>query len=94
MRTLLQDVVESLARGPLPLGVPLHAHRRGSLVSRAGAARGVAASSAARPPGPEVADFSRAATIADLSLERLRHALPPLATRSEISLPLLAKAGV
>ena len=47
--------------------------------------------------GPEVADFLHAATIAvvgELPLERLRHAVPPFPTRSEIWLSLLEQAGV
>jgi pyruvate/2-oxoglutarate dehydrogenase complex dihydrolipoamide dehydrogenase (E3) component len=47
--------------------------------------------------GPEVADFIHAATIAivgEVTLERLRHAVPPFPTRSEIWLSLFAQAGV
>jgi dihydrolipoamide dehydrogenase len=47
--------------------------------------------------GPEVADFLHAATIAivgEVRLERLRHAVPPFPTRSEIWLSLLEQAGV
>jgi hypothetical protein len=47
--------------------------------------------------GPEVADFLHAATIAvvgEVPLERLRHAVPPFPTRSEIWLSLLEQAGV
>jgi pyruvate/2-oxoglutarate dehydrogenase complex dihydrolipoamide dehydrogenase (E3) component len=47
--------------------------------------------------GSDVADFLHAATIAvvgELPLERLRHAVPPFPTRSEIWLSLLEQAGV
>ena len=47
--------------------------------------------------GSEVADFIHAATIAvvaEVPLERLRHAVPPFPTRSEIWLSLLEQAGV
>jgi dihydrolipoamide dehydrogenase len=47
--------------------------------------------------GSEVADFVHAATIAivgEVPLERLRHAIPPFPTRSEIWLSLLEQAGV
>ena len=47
--------------------------------------------------GSEVADFLQAATIAvvgEVPLERLRHAVPPFPTRSEIWLSLLERAGV
>jgi pyruvate/2-oxoglutarate dehydrogenase complex dihydrolipoamide dehydrogenase (E3) component len=47
--------------------------------------------------GSEIADFLHAATIAvaaEVPLERLRHAVPPLPTRSEIWLALLEQAGV
>jgi pyruvate/2-oxoglutarate dehydrogenase complex dihydrolipoamide dehydrogenase (E3) component len=47
--------------------------------------------------GSEVADFLHAATIAvvgEVPLERLRHAVPPFPTRSEIWLSLLKQAGV
>jgi pyruvate/2-oxoglutarate dehydrogenase complex dihydrolipoamide dehydrogenase (E3) component len=47
--------------------------------------------------GADVADFLHAATIAivgDVPLERLRHAVPPFPTRSEIWLALLEQAGV
>src|SRR3954453_7187948 len=47
--------------------------------------------------GSEVADFLHAATIAvvaEVRLERLRHAVPAFPTRSEIWLKLLEKAGV
>ncbi|HTU86511.1 MAG TPA: NAD(P)/FAD-dependent oxidoreductase [Solirubrobacteraceae bacterium] len=47
--------------------------------------------------GSEVADFIHAATIAvvgEVPLERLRHAVPPFPTRSEIWLSLLLQAGV
>jgi pyruvate/2-oxoglutarate dehydrogenase complex dihydrolipoamide dehydrogenase (E3) component len=47
--------------------------------------------------GSEVADFLHAATIAvagEVPLERLRHAVPPFPTRSEIWLSLLEQAGV
>jgi pyruvate/2-oxoglutarate dehydrogenase complex dihydrolipoamide dehydrogenase (E3) component len=47
--------------------------------------------------GSEVADFLHAATIAVVGavpLERLRHAVPPFPTRSEIWLSLLEQAGV
>jgi dihydrolipoamide dehydrogenase len=47
--------------------------------------------------GSEVAGFLHAATIAvvaEVSLERLRHAVPPFPTRSEIWLSLLEQAGV
>jgi dihydrolipoamide dehydrogenase len=47
--------------------------------------------------GPDVADFLHAATIAvvgELPLERLRHAVPPFPTRSELWLALLEQAGV
>jgi hypothetical protein len=52
-----------------------------------------------RPPTDDlgVADFLHAATIAvvaELPLERLRHAVPPFPTRSEIWLSLLERAGV
>jgi pyruvate/2-oxoglutarate dehydrogenase complex dihydrolipoamide dehydrogenase (E3) component len=47
--------------------------------------------------GSEVADFLHAATIAvvgEVPLERLRHAVPPFPTRSELWLSLLEQAGV
>jgi dihydrolipoamide dehydrogenase len=47
--------------------------------------------------GSEVADFLHAATIAivgEVPLERLRHAVPPFPSRSEIWLQLLEHAGV
>jgi pyruvate/2-oxoglutarate dehydrogenase complex dihydrolipoamide dehydrogenase (E3) component len=47
--------------------------------------------------GSDVADFLHAATIAvvgELPLERLRHAVPPFPTRSELWLALLEQAGV
>jgi pyruvate/2-oxoglutarate dehydrogenase complex dihydrolipoamide dehydrogenase (E3) component len=47
--------------------------------------------------GSEIADFLHAATIAvaaEVPLERLRHAVPPFPTRSEIWLSLLVQAGV
>jgi dihydrolipoamide dehydrogenase len=47
--------------------------------------------------GSEVADFRHAATIAvvgEVPLERLRHAVPPFPTRSELWLSLLEQAGV
>jgi pyruvate/2-oxoglutarate dehydrogenase complex dihydrolipoamide dehydrogenase (E3) component len=47
--------------------------------------------------GSEIADFLHAASIAvvgELPLERLRHAVPPFPTRSEIWLALLEQAGV
>jgi pyruvate/2-oxoglutarate dehydrogenase complex dihydrolipoamide dehydrogenase (E3) component len=47
--------------------------------------------------GPDVADFLHAATIAivgEIPLERLRHAVPPFPTRSEIWLALLEQARV
>jgi pyruvate/2-oxoglutarate dehydrogenase complex dihydrolipoamide dehydrogenase (E3) component len=47
--------------------------------------------------GSDVADFLHAATIAvvgELPLARLRHAVPPFPTRSEIWLSLLEQAGV
>jgi Pyridine nucleotide-disulphide oxidoreductase, dimerisation domain len=47
--------------------------------------------------GSEVADFLHAVTTAvvgELPLERLRHAVPPFPTRSEIWLSLLEQAGV
>jgi len=47
--------------------------------------------------GAEIADFLHAATIAivgEVPLERLRHAVPPFPTRSEIWLSLLEQAGV
>jgi pyruvate/2-oxoglutarate dehydrogenase complex dihydrolipoamide dehydrogenase (E3) component len=47
--------------------------------------------------GSEVADFLHAATIAvvgELPLERVRHAVPPFPTRSEIWLSLMEQAGV
>jgi pyruvate/2-oxoglutarate dehydrogenase complex dihydrolipoamide dehydrogenase (E3) component len=46
--------------------------------------------------GSEVADFLHAATIAvvgEVPLERLRHAVPPFPTRSELWLSLLEQAG-
>jgi pyruvate/2-oxoglutarate dehydrogenase complex dihydrolipoamide dehydrogenase (E3) component len=46
--------------------------------------------------GSEIADFLHAATIAvaaEVPLERLRHAVPPFPTRSEIWLSLLVQAG-
>jgi pyruvate/2-oxoglutarate dehydrogenase complex dihydrolipoamide dehydrogenase (E3) component len=47
--------------------------------------------------GSEIADFLHAAMIAvaaEVPLERLRHAVPPFPTRSEIWLSLLVQAGV
>jgi pyruvate/2-oxoglutarate dehydrogenase complex dihydrolipoamide dehydrogenase (E3) component len=47
--------------------------------------------------GSEVADFLHAATIAvvgEVPLDRLRHAVPPFPTRSELWLSLLEQAGV
>jgi pyruvate/2-oxoglutarate dehydrogenase complex dihydrolipoamide dehydrogenase (E3) component len=47
--------------------------------------------------GSEVVDFVHAATIAvvgEVPLERLRHAVPPFPTRSELWLSLLEQAGV
>jgi dihydrolipoamide dehydrogenase len=47
--------------------------------------------------GSEVVDFLHAATIAvvgEIPLERLRHAVPPFPTRSELWLSLLEQAGV
>jgi pyruvate/2-oxoglutarate dehydrogenase complex dihydrolipoamide dehydrogenase (E3) component len=47
--------------------------------------------------GSEVVDFLHAATLAvvgELPLERLRHAVPPFPTRSELWLSLLEQAGV
>jgi pyruvate/2-oxoglutarate dehydrogenase complex dihydrolipoamide dehydrogenase (E3) component len=47
--------------------------------------------------GSKIADFLHAATIAvaaEVPLERLRHAVPPFPTRSEIWLALLEQAGV
>jgi pyruvate/2-oxoglutarate dehydrogenase complex dihydrolipoamide dehydrogenase (E3) component len=47
--------------------------------------------------GSEVVDFLHAATIAvvgEVPLERLRHAVPPFPTRSELWLSLLEQAGV
>jgi pyruvate/2-oxoglutarate dehydrogenase complex dihydrolipoamide dehydrogenase (E3) component len=47
--------------------------------------------------GSEISDFLHTATIAvaaEVPLERLRHAVPPFPTRSEIWLELLAQAGV
>ena len=47
--------------------------------------------------GSDVADFLHAATIAvvgELPLERLRHAVPPFPTRSELWLALLEQAAV
>jgi dihydrolipoamide dehydrogenase len=47
--------------------------------------------------GAEVADFLHAATIAvvgEVPLDRLRHAVPPFPTRSEIWLSLLEQAGM
>src|SRR5204863_8299869 len=47
--------------------------------------------------GSEVADFLHPATIAvvaEVRLERLRHAVPALPTRSEVWLQLLQQAGV
>ena len=47
--------------------------------------------------GSDVADFLHAATIAivgEVPLERLRHAVPPFPTRSELWLSLLEQAGV
>jgi pyruvate/2-oxoglutarate dehydrogenase complex dihydrolipoamide dehydrogenase (E3) component len=47
--------------------------------------------------GSEVADFLHAATIAivgEVPLDRLRHAVPPFPTRSEVWLSLLQQAGV
>jgi pyruvate/2-oxoglutarate dehydrogenase complex dihydrolipoamide dehydrogenase (E3) component len=47
--------------------------------------------------GSEVVDFLHAATIAvvgEIPLERLRHAVPPFPTRSELWLALLEQAGV
>jgi pyruvate/2-oxoglutarate dehydrogenase complex dihydrolipoamide dehydrogenase (E3) component len=47
--------------------------------------------------GSEVVDFVHAATIAvvgEIPLERLRHAVPPFPTRSELWLSLLEQAGV
>lgn len=47
--------------------------------------------------GSEVTDFLHAATIAvagEVPLERLRHAVPPFPTRSELWLSLLEQAGV
>ena len=47
--------------------------------------------------GADVADFVHAATIAvvgEVPLERLRHAVPPFPTRSELWLALLEQAGV
>jgi pyruvate/2-oxoglutarate dehydrogenase complex dihydrolipoamide dehydrogenase (E3) component len=47
--------------------------------------------------GSEVVDFLHAATIAvvgEIPLERLRHAVPPFPTRSELWLSLLQQAGV
>jgi pyruvate/2-oxoglutarate dehydrogenase complex dihydrolipoamide dehydrogenase (E3) component len=47
--------------------------------------------------GSEVVDFVHAATVAvvaEIPLERLRHAVPPFPTRSELWLSLLEQAGV
>jgi dihydrolipoamide dehydrogenase len=47
--------------------------------------------------GSEVVDFLHAATVAvvgEIPLERLRHAVPPFPTRSELWLSLLEQAGV
>jgi pyruvate/2-oxoglutarate dehydrogenase complex dihydrolipoamide dehydrogenase (E3) component len=47
--------------------------------------------------GSEVADVLHAATIAivgEVPLDRLRHAVPPFPTRSEVWLSLLQQAGV
>ena len=47
--------------------------------------------------GSEVVDFLHAATVAvvgEMPLERLRHAVPPFPTRSELWLSLLEQAGV
>jgi pyruvate/2-oxoglutarate dehydrogenase complex dihydrolipoamide dehydrogenase (E3) component len=47
--------------------------------------------------GPDVAEFLHAVTIAivaEVPLERLRHAVPPFPTRSELWLGLLEQASV